>query len=60
VQVNQPYEWFITVTGTKMGELSLMTTAGLEIPSFTSSKWPGMQIPTDKGSLFVPDILVYR
>ena len=58
VQINQPYEWFITVTGTKMGELSLMSEAGLEIASFTSSTWPGMEIETGKGSLIVPDLLV--
>ena len=58
VQVNQPYEWFITVTGTKMGELSLMTNAGLKISSFVSSTWPGMEITTKKGSIIVPDLLV--
>ena len=31
VQVNQPYEWFITITGTKMGELALLTEDGFEI-----------------------------
>ncbi|MDK2980576.1 MAG: hypothetical protein PWQ55_923 [Chloroflexota bacterium] len=58
VQVNQPYEWFITVTGTKMGELSLMTPAGLEIASFASSTWPGLEVPTGEGSLVVPDLMV--
>ena len=59
VQINQPYEWFITVTGTKMGELSLMGEAGLEIASFASSTWPGLEVSTDQGSLVVPDLLVY-
>jgi Xaa-Pro aminopeptidase len=58
VQVNQPYEWFITVTGTKMGELSLMTANGLEISSYLSSTWPGMTIQTEKSSISVPDLLV--
>ena len=58
VQVNQPYEWFITVTGTKMGELSLLTEKGLEISSFQKSSWPGIEIKTSLGELVVPDLLV--
>ncbi len=58
VQVNQPYEWFITITGTKTGELSLLTEKGLEIPSFQKSKWPEMEIGTSLGDLVVPDLLV--
>ena len=58
VQVNQPYEWFITVTGTKMGELSLLTENGLEISSFQRSSWPGMEIKTPIGEMAVPGLLV--
>jgi hypothetical protein len=58
VQVNQPYEWFITVTGTKTGELSLMTEDGLEISSFLHSSWPGREVSTPYGNTFVPDILL--
>jgi Xaa-Pro aminopeptidase len=58
VQINQPYEWFITVTGTKMGELSLMTENGLEILSFLKSTWPGMKVPTPMGELVVPGLLI--
>ena len=58
VQVNQPYEWFITVTGTKMGELALLTEKGLEISSFQNSSWPGLEIKTPLGEMVVPDLLV--
>lgn len=33
-----------------MGELSLMTANGLEISSFISSTWPGMEITTEKAA----------
>lgn len=36
---NQPYDWFITITGAKVEELSLNTGGMLEIPSVTG-KWP--------------------
>lgn len=58
VQVNQPYEWFITITGTKMGELSLLTEGGLEIASFIESSWPGMVVHMPDGDVQVPDLLV--
>ena len=58
VQVNQPYEWFITVTGTKTGELTLLTEEGLEISSFINSSWPGLNVSTPYGNIIVPDILV--
>jgi len=57
VQINQPFEWFITVTGTKTGELSIMTEEGLEISSFLKSSWPGRTIKTRFGEIIVPDIL---
>lgn len=58
VQVNQPYEWFITVTGTKTGELSLLTEEGLEISSFNHSSWPGLLLTTSFGAITVPDIMM--
>jgi len=58
VQINQAYEWFITITGTKMGELSLLTEKGLEISSFQNSTWPGIEIETPLGELVVPDLMV--
>lgn len=58
VQVNQPYEWFITVTGTKMGELALLTENGLEISSYLNSAWPGMNVITPLGEIEVPGLLI--
>jgi len=58
VQVHQPYEWFITVTGTKTGELSVLTEKGLEISSFKNSSWPGRKVQTSLGDIEVPDILI--
>jgi Xaa-Pro dipeptidase len=58
VQVNQPYEWFITVTGTKMGELAILTEKGLEISSYANSSWPGININTPIGDIIVPDLLI--
>ena len=59
VQVNQPYEWFITVTGTKVGELVLLSTSGREILSYQDSSWPQLNINLDNfGGLSLPDILI--
>jgi len=58
MQLNQAYEWFITITGTKMGELALLTEDGLEISSFIQSSWPGMSIRTSEGEITVPDLRI--
>jgi len=58
VQVKQSYEWFITVTGTKTGELSLLTENGLEISSYIKSSWPGLDVSTPFGDVRVPNIMV--
>jgi Xaa-Pro aminopeptidase len=58
VQVNQPYEWFITVTGTKMGELAMLTENGFEISSYMNSTWPGMKVNTPMGEIEVPGLLI--
>lgn len=58
VQSNQPFEWFITITGTKTGELALLTDEGLEISSFVHSSWPGMCVETTTGTIEVPDLLI--
>ena len=58
VQINQPYEWFITVTGTKTGELSMLTEDGFEISSYINSSWPGLNVSTSHGDICVPDIMV--
>jgi len=45
VQVNQAFDWFITVTGAKVEELVLLSENGIEIPSF-QSPWPVFQSDT--------------
>lgn len=60
VQINQSFEWFITITGTKMGELAMMTENGLALCSFENSSWPGMRITTELGEITVPDLMVRK
>jgi antitoxin VapB len=57
VEDNQAFEWFVTVTGAKVGELSLLTSNGLELPSAGPS-WPCLEVKTDRGIFKVPDIMV--
>jgi hypothetical protein len=57
VEENQAFEWFITVTGAKVGELSLLTSKGLELPS-AGPLWPRLEVKTDRGISMVPDIMV--
>jgi len=57
VQINQPYEWFITITGTKAGELSMLTENGAEVLS-ASSKWPEMIVTENQRSISLPDLWV--
>lgn len=54
VQVNQAFDWFITVTGAKVEELVLLSKRGLEIPSF-QSPWPVFSPET---GMSVPDLWV--
>lgn len=57
VQVNQAFDWFITITGGKVEELTLLSKDGVEIPSF-QSPWPSYQ-PTQNGDgSGVPDLWV--
>ncbi|MGA2111626.1 MAG: M24 family metallopeptidase [Anaerolineales bacterium] len=56
VQVNQPFEWFITITGTKVGELALLTKSGLEIAS-QGNHWPTYFVETDNGVVEVPGLM---
>jgi Xaa-Pro dipeptidase len=56
VQVNQPFEWFITITGTKVGELALLTKSGLEIAS-QGNHWPTYSVETEKGVVEVPGLM---
>lgn len=54
VQVNQAFDWFITVTGAKVEELVLLSKRGLEIPSF-QSPWP---VFSPESGMSVPDLWV--
>jgi len=56
VQVNQPFEWFITLTGTKVGELALLTGSGLEIASL-GEEWPTFSVETERGMVKVPGLM---
>jgi len=57
IENNQSFDWFITVTGAKVEELTLLTEAGVEILSF-SDRWPGLIVETAGKRLCVPDMLV--
>lgn len=57
VQVNQAFDWFITVTGGKVEELALLSEHGVEIPSF-QSPWPSYQTNQICNGVGVPDLWV--
>lgn len=57
VEDNQAFDWFITVQGVQVEELTLMTQGGMEILSL-SEGWPSLAVETEAGSLYVPDIFV--
>lgn len=54
VQVNQAFDWFITVTGAKVEELALLSEKGVEVPSFRPP-WPALR--SDIG-ITVPDLWI--
>jgi antitoxin VapB len=54
VQVNQAFDWFITITGAKVEELVLLSKRGIEIPSF-QAPWPVFE---PEGGIPVPDLWV--
>lgn len=59
VQINQPYEWFITITGAKAGELVALTKNGVELFSYQSSRWPKWTFSNPRfGELSLPDIMI--
>jgi antitoxin VapB len=55
VQENQAFDWFVTITGAKVEELSLLTAKGVEILSQTS-RWPRIGIQTQRGRIEVPGL----
>ena len=57
LQLNQAFDWFVTVTGAKCEELSLLTERGKEVASMTAI-WPKLTVETGHGSVVVPDLWV--
>jgi hypothetical protein len=53
----QAYDYFITVTGAKFEEFTLLTEHGVEIAS-QGSGWPMRNIDTPNGAIAVPDVLI--
>ncbi len=54
-QINQAYDWFITVTGAKVEEQVLLSENGVEIPSF-QSPWPSFRPKASCDGVSVPDL----
>ena len=57
LQKNQAFDWFVTVTGAKVEELSLLTDSGFELAS-RGSIWPGIEVSTAQGSVEVPGLWI--
>lgn len=57
VSVNQAFDWFITITGVKAEELSILTKDGPEVPS-AAGHWPVSVYEYIGRKLNLPDILV--
>lgn len=53
----QAYDWFITLPGVMVEELSLLGENGLEIPSL-GRDWPRLTVEHATGSIQLPDLLV--
>ncbi len=53
----QAYDYFITMTGAKFEELTLLTEHGPEVTSLGPG-WPTQTIPTPNGGIIVPDVLI--
>jgi antitoxin VapB len=53
----QAYDYFITITGAKFEELTLLTETGVEIASLGDS-WPTRSVETKCGALTVPDVMI--
>lgn len=56
VQVNQAFDWFITITGAKVEELSICLEKGFEIPS-VAGFWPTKSYSHGKKEFSLPAIL---
>jgi antitoxin VapB len=57
VQVNQPFEWFITITGVKAGELTFLFPSGSEILSMRP-EWPEFHVQIPDKTIKVPGLFM--
>jgi antitoxin VapB len=53
----QAYDYFITITGAKYEELTLLTEDGIEVASLGPG-WPTRSVSTPSGETIVPDVLI--
>ena len=53
----QAYDYFITITGAKFEEFTLLTEAGVEVASLGPG-WPTRSIQTPNGEIVVPAVLI--
>ena len=53
----QAYDYFITITGAKFEELTLLTEDGVEVASLGPG-WPTRSVQTPNGETVVPDVLI--
>jgi antitoxin VapB len=57
VVARQAYDYFITITGAKFEEFTLLTENGVEIASLGPG-WPTRLVQTPNGNIKVPDVLI--
>ena len=53
----QAYDYFITITGAKFEELTLLTENGVNVASLGPG-WPTRSVQTPNGQVVVPDVLI--
>ena len=58
VKIGTTFEWFITVPGAKIAELSLLSEKGLEILSCGSGDWPLVDIKINESQMKIPGIYI--
>jgi len=57
VAERQAYDYFLTVTGAKFEELTLLTEDGVEIASLGTG-WPTRLVQTPRRDIVVPDVMI--
>jgi len=59
IQTAMAFEWFSTMPGMKIAELTLLTDKGLEMPSQQDDAWPKTRYSSDHGfEVDIPSILI--